>query len=166
MRKIILVLLGIILYVVNFAQVAEKMNSNVPVIKKLWFNKVENSFYWVLINKKDTIKIIKTYDGGTELKNGRMFSNNKLDFITYELEDFGSGVETTIFFDKKEQKFYSVRYNLNGLENEKLVFLTVDFKMKKIMIEIKTNGKKSGNNKIGKLNELPTLSRNTHKVSF
>ena len=164
MRKIILLLLGLILYIINFAQVAKKMDNNVPIIRKLWFNKVENSFYWVLINKKDTIKIIKTYDGGTELKNGRNISNNKLDFITYELEDFGSGVETTIFFDKKEQKFYSVRYNFNGLENEKLVFFTVDFKMKKITIEIQTNGRKSGKHKMGKLNELPISSRSTHKI--
>ena len=126
MAKIILILLSITLPIINFAQVTQKTDKNVPVIKKLWFNKIENSFYWVLINKNDTVRIINTYDGGTELKLGKKITSDILDYITYELEDFGSGINTTIFFDNQQQKFYSVRYNFNGLENEKLVFFTVD----------------------------------------
>ena len=163
MPKIILIFLGIILHILNFAQVPE--NDYVPIIRKLWFNKMENSFYWVLINKKDTVKIIKTYDGGTELKIGKKFLTKKLDFVTYELEDFGSSVETTIFFDNKLQKFYSVRYNFNGLENEKLIFSSVDFKLKKITIEIQTTGKRLGSYKISNLKELSPLSTSIRKSS-
>ena len=141
MTKIILILLSIILPIINFAQVTRKTDKNLPVIKKLWFNKIENSFYWVLINKKDTVRIIKTYDGSTELKLGKKITNDILDYLTYELEDFGSGVNTTIFFDNQLQKFYSVRYNFNGLESEKLLFTSINFKLKKITIDIKSNGK-------------------------
>ena len=164
MAKIILILLSITLPIINFAQVTQKTDKNVPVIKKLWFNKIENSFYWVLINKNDTVRIIKTYDGGTELKLGKKITSDILDYITYELEDFGSGINTTIFFDNQQQKFYSVRYNFNGLENEKLLFLSINFQLKKITIDIKSNGK-SENYKIITLKELLPYSSKAQRVS-
>ena len=139
---------NILLIIVFFMSlVSESIGQNtsqedIPKIKKIDTNKIENSFIWALVNKRDTIRIIKTYDGGTEFSLSKKFTNEKLRFITYQLEDFGSGALTTIFYNFILKKFYSLKYNLTGLENEKLIFSSVNFQKRKISLEIHTKGDK------------------------
>lgn len=123
-----------------------KANDSLFVVKQD-FNEEKNSFYYVLILKRNGIanKIYKQYcvDFNAEFKYAYDYCDSLKCYSSYVIYDLASGAVKNILFNKKDTTFYITdTYDLKGI-GDKIIKKSVSFDKKTATVRSKDDRKKS-----------------------